>query len=122
MSDRRDRSRQRRRRSHSRSRSPHHHRSESHSTRARERHEDGNLARSERSHSHRPDLKPTRTGGAQDKSNYERTGKLAADLMTKNGVVLKYAEPRESCMPDKKYRFHVFKGEKQIGTNIQPFR
>jgi len=50
------------------------------------------------------------------KPNLEKTGKLVAEHLTRNGVLLKYGEPREACMPDRKFRFHVFKGEDQVAV------
>lgn len=64
----------------------------------------------------REDLRVPSTNSAAAKPNFDLTGKLAANQLTRNGVVLKYGEPQESCQPTRKYRFHVFKGDDQIGT------
>lgn len=31
-------------------------------------------------------------------------------------MTLKYVEPQDSALPEGRWRFHVFKGDKQIGT------
>lgn len=49
-----------------------------------------------------------------ERPNYEQTGRLAAEHMSRNGVVLKYAEPLDAQVPSRRYRFHVFKDDKQI--------
>lgn len=63
------------------------------------------------------DLRPGRPSRRPvERPNYEATGQLAAEHMTRNGVLLKYAEPPESCVPSRRFRFHVFKGDQQICT------
>lgn len=42
------------------------------------------------------------------------SGKLTEKVLTKNGVALKYAEPIEQSRPERKWRLHVFKGERQV--------
>lgn len=49
--------------------------------------------------------------------NLERSGKLASELLTRNGVVLKYAEPGDAASPSRSWRLHVFKGDSQIGMH-----
>ena len=47
--------------------------------------------------------------------NFKLSGKLAAEINTVNGVVIKYSEPIESRKSTVKYRLYVFKGKQQIG-------
>lgn len=42
------------------------------------------------------------------------SGRLTEQALTKNGVALKYAEPTEARLPERKWRLHVFKGDQQI--------
>ena len=46
--------------------------------------------------------------------NYKTSGLLAKELLTVNNTVLKYQAPNNSCLPKLKYRFHVFKNDKQV--------
>lgn len=36
--------------------------------------------------------------------------------MTRNGVLLKYDEPPDAALPDRKWRVHVFKGDAQLAV------
>ncbi|BGP20248.1 hypothetical protein JCM10213v2_008385 [Rhodosporidiobolus nylandii] len=46
--------------------------------------------------------------------NFERSGALAAETNTLNGVVLKYSEPAEARKPVRNWRLYVFKGKEQV--------
>lgn len=48
--------------------------------------------------------------------NYKTSGLLAKESNQVNGVALKYVEPTDACLPDKKpvYRLFVFKGDNII--------
>lgn len=53
------------------------------------------------------------------KPNFGLSGALAKDEKTgniKNGVVLKYSEPSEAIMPDKRWRLYVYKGKELVET------
>jgi len=53
-----------------------------------------------------------------EKPNFGLTGALAKDQTTgntQNGVVMKFSEPPEARRPTKRYRFYVFKDDKNIG-------
>jgi len=55
----------------------------------------------------------------REKANFALTGALAEDEATGNaynGVVLKWSEPPEARQPTQRWRFYVFKGDKQIDT------
>ncbi|MBW0496239.1 hypothetical protein O181_035954 [Austropuccinia psidii MF-1] len=49
-----------------------------------------------------------------DSTNFEQSGKLAAETKTYKGVVLKYHEPAEARKPTKKWRLYVFKDDQQV--------
>ncbi|KAH7481714.1 hypothetical protein PRIC1_014808 [Phytophthora ramorum] len=54
-----------------------------------------------------------------EKPNFGLTGALAKDQTTgnmQNGVVLKFSEPPEARQPAKRYRFYVFKDDKNVAT------
>ncbi|KAG6606470.1 Smad nuclear-interacting protein 1 [Phytophthora cinnamomi] len=54
-----------------------------------------------------------------EKPNFGLTGALAKDQATgnmQNGVVMKFSEPPEARQPTKRYRFYVFKDDKNIAT------
>lgn len=51
----------------------------------------------------------------KQKEDFNASGALKRDLeTTKNGVVLKYNEPPESTMSDRKWRLYVYKNDEQI--------
>ncbi|OQR96260.1 hypothetical protein ACHHYP_16542 [Achlya hypogyna] len=54
-----------------------------------------------------------------EKPNFGLTGALAKDNLTgntKNGVVMKWCEPPEARVPDKRWRLYVFKKDENIET------
>eukprot|EP01039_Chlorochromonas_danica_P006391 gene6391-7045_t len=55
----------------------------------------------------------------KEKPNFGLSGALAKDERTGNavnGVVLKFTEPAEAALPDKKWRLYVYKGEDLVET------
>ena len=50
--------------------------------------------------------------------NYKPSGLLAKEILTVNNTVLKYQAPNNSCLPKLKYRFHVFKNDKQVDVML----
>ncbi|KAL1514911.1 hypothetical protein AB1Y20_003991 [Prymnesium parvum] len=48
------------------------------------------------------------------KPNFEPSGKLAEDTNKVNGVILKWAEPRDAQKPSKRWRLYVFKGKESL--------
>jgi smad nuclear-interacting protein 1 len=51
----------------------------------------------------------------EHKPNFERSGLLAAETNVYNGVIVKYNEPSDAAKPNIKWRWYVFKGEKELG-------
>lgn len=55
-----------------------------------------------------------------EKPNFGLSGALAKDRATgnvQNGVVMKWSEPPEARVPQKRYRLYVFKGDDLICTS-----
>jgi len=53
------------------------------------------------------------------KPNFGLTGALAKDEKTgntKKGIVLKFSEPAEASIPDKRWRLYVYKGDELVDT------
>ena len=56
-----------------------------------------------------------------EKANFGLSGALAKDVSTgntHNGVVMKWSEPPEARVPEKKWRLYVFKNDENIGGFI----
>ncbi|EKX37808.1 hypothetical protein GUITHDRAFT_116116 [Guillardia theta CCMP2712] len=52
--------------------------------------------------------------GKKETANYGLSGLLASETRTWKGVELKFVEPMEARMPDKKWRLYEFKGDEQL--------
>ena len=50
----------------------------------------------------------------KEKPNLGLSGALAKDTNTYNGVVIKYNEPPEARKPKKRWRFYIFKDDKEL--------
>ncbi|PIK50237.1 putative smad nuclear-interacting protein 1-like [Apostichopus japonicus] len=50
----------------------------------------------------------------REKPNFETSGALTEDTNTYRGVVIKYNEPPEARKPKRKWRFYIFKGDKEM--------
>lgn len=62
-------------------------------------------------------------GLEKEKPDFGLSGALAKDAKTGNtvnGVVLKFNEPPEARMPDKRWRLYVYKEGKEIGAQPRP--
>lgn len=106
--DERDEERRRRRdRDEDHHRSRHDYERRSHRTRD-ETHDDAHSARAAR-RSRSPDARPPGP-------NLERSGLLAKESNSVNGVALKYHEPPEAKRPRTSWRMFVFKDSKEVGT------
>jgi smad nuclear-interacting protein 1 len=61
-----------------------------------------------------------------EKPSFALSGALTKDassgLVTLSGQKLKFVEPPEARLPDKKWRLHVFKGESEIGEPLRLHR
>jgi len=66
------------------------------------------------------------TGPPLEKPSFALSGALSKDassgLVTLSGQKLKFVEPPEARLPDKKWRLHVFKGESEIGEPLRLHR
>ena len=61
----------------------------------------------------------------KEKPNFGLSGALNEDLATGNvykGIVLKWSEPPEAKVPTRKWRLHVFKGDKQLQGALRIYR
>eukprot|EP01138_Halocafeteria_seosinensis_P007298 gb/GECG01007462.1/.p1 GENE.gb/GECG01007462.1/~~gb/GECG01007462.1/.p1 ORF type:complete len:332 (+),score=43.92 gb/GECG01007462.1/:1-996(+) len=61
----------------------------------------------------------------KEKPNFGLSGALNEDLTTGNvyrGIVLKWSEPPEARAPTRKWRLHVFKGDKQLQEPLRIYR
>ncbi|KAG9412271.1 Smad nuclear-interacting protein 1 [Aphanomyces cochlioides] len=82
------------------------------------------LVRSEREERHEWGAKKTENQDAAaptevQKPNFGLSGALAKDSQTgnvKNGVVMKWVEPPDARIPDKRWRMYVFKKDENIAT------
>jgi len=50
----------------------------------------------------------------KEEPNFAPSGLLQADVNSVNGVVVKYAEPVDARLPDKRWRLYVFKGDQMM--------
>ena len=60
------------------------------------------------------DEKEAEAKAPKELADFRPSGKLAAEAMAKDGVVLKHAEPASARMPDKEWRWYVFKDDEQV--------
>lgn len=100
-------------------------RRERHERRERSEHErprDDRRERHDRERAHRSRSRSPRRDGpgeppaAQQGPVFERSGLLAKESNSVNGVALKYHEPPEAQRPKSSWRMFVFKDGKEVGT------